>query len=53
MWNLFKIGNKDIEKEILKTKASYRSKQRHVYSTHLNKVLDMLQIVNKEQNLYY
>ena len=32
-------------------KQKYRSKQRHVYSTpekHLNKVLDMLQVVNEE-----
>ena len=32
-------------------KHQYRSKQRHVYNTpekHLNKVLDMLQVVNKK-----
>ena len=55
---VFKTDNKDIKKNL--KKEIHRNKQRHinnkhVYSTpekHLGKVLDMLQVLNKERNLY-
>ena len=64
---VFKTDNKDIKKDLKKEKHRNKQRHinnkhvystpenKHVYSTpekHLGKVLDMLQVLNKERNLY-
>ena len=64
---VFKTDNKDIKKNLKKEKHRNKQRHinnkhvyntpenKHVYSTpekHLGKVLDMLQVLNKERNLY-